>query len=331
MAKKHEKTEIPVLGKVSAFFSTPESPAQTALAIQYPLEQLKPSSIQPRKHFNSSEIAQLAESIKHCGVLEPILVTAEINGERTILAGERRYRAAKLAGLKTIPIYQLDLAPEIAAQVPLIENLLRRDLNPFEELTGYLTLLEHNLNTTMEFKDFCAGNDAQTGVIKLLFAMRNAKHGHRVEVNQTLVNNVVELFRTIGSTSWQSFVTHRLSLRKLPSEVQDALQEGWLDYTKAIEISRLSEKKLGNAQLAYQNRIDLLNRVKNENLSIREIKSFIQILINSHTDKQNNNSQIKVRAHNLFSNLKKNYSTLTNKDQEVLNQLLGEMERILHN
>ncbi len=161
--------------------------------------------------------------------------------------------------------------------------------------------------------------------------MRNAENGRRVEVDQTLVNKVVELFCAIGSTSWQSFVAHRLSLRKLPDEVQNALQEGWLDYTKAIEISRLSDKKLDNAQLAYQHRVELLNRVKNENLSIREIKNFVQTLINSHTNKQNNSNQIKVRASNLFSNLKKNYSTLTNNEQEKLNQLLGEMEGILNN
>jgi len=331
MAKKHEKTEIPSLAKVSAFFSTPENSLQTAIATQYPIEQLNPSLMQPRKYFSNNEITQLAESIKHCGVLEPILVTAEINGNRTILAGERRYRAAKLAGLKTVPIYQLDLAPEIAAQVPLIENLLRRDLNPFEELSGYLTLLEHNLTPLAEFKDFCAGNNIQASIIKLLFAMRNAENGRRVEVNQTLVNTVVELFSSIGSTSWQSFVAHRLSLRKLPSEIQNALEEGWLDYTKAIEVSRLTDKKLGDANLAYQSRMDLLNRVKQENLSIREIKTIVQSLINSQNNEQNNINQIKTRANNLFSQLKKNYLTLTNKQQEKLDNLLGEMEKIFHN
>jgi ParB family chromosome partitioning protein len=246
------------------------------------------------------------------------------------LAGERRYKAAQLAGLKTVPVYQLDLAPEIASQVPLIENLLRRDLNPFEELSGYLTLLEQNLSNITEFHDFCASSSAKEAVIKLLFAMRNAENGRRVEVNQTLANIVKELFRAVGSTSWQSFVVHRLSLRKLPNEIQDALEEGWLDYTKAKEISRLTDKKLGDVQLAYQSRIDLLNRVKRENLSIRELKNLVQSLINSGNN-QENNIFIKERASNLFSTLKKNYSTLTNKQQEKLNRLLGEIEQILHN
>lgn len=327
MAKKHEKTEIPSLAKVSAFFSTPETLITTTT--QYPIEQLKPNSSQPRKHFSNSEIHQLSESIKHCGILEPILVTAETNGERIILAGERRYRAAKLAGLKNVPIYQLDLSPEIAKQVPLIENLLRRDLTPFEELEGYLTLLEQNLNSTLEFKQFCEGTDTETGTVKLLFAMRNAESGRRVKVNPNLVNIVAELFSSVGSSSWQSFVAHRLSLRKLPSEIQEALREGWLDYTKAIAISRLTDKKLGDSDVAYQARVELLGRVKKEKLSIREIRSLVQELINAQSNKDDT-SKAKERVYNLFLDLKRNYSTLTNQQQEKLNQLLGEMEKIVY-
>jgi ParB family chromosome partitioning protein len=328
MAKKHEKTEIPVLARVSAFFSTPETPQQTALATLYPIEQLKPSSTQPRKHFNNNEISQLAESIKHCGILEPILVTAETDGFRNILAGERRYRAAKLAGLKNVPIYQLDLSPEIASQVPLIENLLRRDLNPFEELEGYLTLLEHNLTSLPEFKEFCANNDAKTGIIKLLFAMRNAENGRRVKVNPNLVNCVVELFSSVGSSSWQSFVAHRLSLRKLPEEVQEALKEGWLDYTKAIAISRITEKQLGNSDLALKARLDLLNKAKKENLSIREIRNLVQELINSN-NKEETSTKVAQRVNNLFFAVKKHYATLTAKQQEKLDQLLAEIEKVV--
>ncbi|MBI4854699.1 MAG: ParB/RepB/Spo0J family partition protein [Acidobacteria bacterium] len=329
MVKKHEKTEIPILAKVSAFFSSNEDQGQN-LSTYYPIEQLKPNLTQPRKHFNEGEILQLAESIKHCGVLEPILVTAENKGERIILAGERRYRAAKLAGLKTVPIYQLDLPPKIASQVPLIENLLRRDLTPFEELEGYLTLLENNLSSLPEFKSFSAGIDIETGIIKLLFAMRNAHNGRRVNVNQTLVNTVVQLFSAIGSSSWQSFVTHRLSLRKLPSEIQNALREGWLDYTKAIVISRLTDKKLGNSELAYKTRLDLLERIKTENLSIREIKNLVQEILNTHIDKEDSSSKVKNRVNNLFSDVKKNYSALTEKEQEKLNYLLGEIEQLIY-
>src|SRR5687767_8832259 len=133
MARKHDKIEIPKLAKVSAFFSNPLIDTEIGVA-HYPLDQLTPNHFQPRKYFDELELKQLAESIKHCGVLEPLLVTKEIDNRRTILAGERRWRAARMAGLSSVPIYELELEPEIAAQVPLIENLLRRDLNPFEEM-----------------------------------------------------------------------------------------------------------------------------------------------------------------------------------------------------
>ena len=104
--------------------------------------QLEPKGNQPRKYFDTEALAQLADSISAHGVLQPILVR-EIGGERyQIIAGERRFRAAKMAGLNEVPVILLESTEEQAAQIALIENIQREDLNPLEEAAAYRALGE---------------------------------------------------------------------------------------------------------------------------------------------------------------------------------------------
>ncbi len=104
------------------------------------LSQIDPTLGQPRKHFDQEALAQLADSIAAHGVLQPILVR-EVGPERyQIVAGERRWRASKLAGLSEIPAIIVEMTEREAAEVALIENIQREDLNPIEEALGYETL-----------------------------------------------------------------------------------------------------------------------------------------------------------------------------------------------
>lgn len=96
---------------------------------------------QPRKSFNSEELVSMAETIKTYGILQPLLV--EKKGERyVIVAGERRFRAAKLAGLKKVPVRIDTYTPQKRMEISLIENIQRSDLNPIEEAKAYQTLIE---------------------------------------------------------------------------------------------------------------------------------------------------------------------------------------------
>ena len=106
------------------------------------VSQLEPKSDQPRKYFDSEALAQLADSISAHGVLQPILVR-ELGGERyQIIAGERRFRAAKMAGLIEVPVILFESSEEQAAQIALVENIQREDLNPLEEASAYRALAE---------------------------------------------------------------------------------------------------------------------------------------------------------------------------------------------
>ena len=103
---------------------------------------IDPKSGQPRKTFDQESLAELADSIATHGVLQPILVRASGNGRYQIIAGERRWRAAKLAGLSEIPAVILDRDDLAAAEIALVENLQREDLNPIEEALAFKSLTE---------------------------------------------------------------------------------------------------------------------------------------------------------------------------------------------
>lgn len=106
------------------------------------ISDIEPNKDQPRKHFDQEGLLQLAESIGQHGVLQPILVSPIPTGGYRIIAGERRWRAARMAGLSEIPAVVKEFTDEVVLQLALIENLQREDLNPIEEAQGYYRLCE---------------------------------------------------------------------------------------------------------------------------------------------------------------------------------------------
>ena len=103
--------------------------------------EIEPNKDQPRKEFDPEQLNQLAQSITKHGVIQPLTVR-EKNGAYQIVAGERRWRAAKIAGLSEVPVRIMELSDSETAQIALIENLQREDLNPIEEANGYKQLSE---------------------------------------------------------------------------------------------------------------------------------------------------------------------------------------------
>ena len=107
------------------------------------LSEIEPNKNQPRKSFDSDALKQLADSIVEHGVIQPLLVRSLPSGNYVIIAGERRWRASKMAGLSEIPVViRDDISDEQAAQIVMIENLQREDLNPIEEALGYKEILD---------------------------------------------------------------------------------------------------------------------------------------------------------------------------------------------
>jgi ParB family transcriptional regulator, chromosome partitioning protein len=132
------------LGKgLSALLPSPSQEEEERSSLrELLLESISLNPRQPRQHIDEDALAELAASIQEHGILQPVIVQQKEDGEFTLVAGERRYRAARLAGLHTIPAVVKDLSPAEVMEIALIENLQREDLNPVEEAMAYKQLLE---------------------------------------------------------------------------------------------------------------------------------------------------------------------------------------------
>ena len=218
-----------------------------------PLSALVPQA-QPRRRFEGLEA--LAESIREQGVLQPLLVRSLGNGRYAIVAGERRYRAARMAGLAEVPVRVLDVGEREARLLALLENLQREDLNPYEETLGVLELLSEELGKTRE------------EVVALLHRMYNEKRGKATYnvIGSPEGQRVEEAFRNLGRMTWESFVLNRLPLLKLPEDLRAALEEGTLPYTAALELKKVKD---------LEARARLLEEAKG-GLSLRELKARVR-------------------------------------------------------
>ena len=117
--------------------------------VTLPLDEIIPNRDQPRKQFDDAALADLSASIAQHGVLQPLLVRPMPDGTYQLVAGERRWRASRMAGLSEVPVVIRDMNEQESAELALIENLQREDLNPMEEAIGYRTLME-NYGMTQE-------------------------------------------------------------------------------------------------------------------------------------------------------------------------------------
>ena len=111
-------------------------------SLSLPISQVESYSGQPRKHFDEESLQELADSITEHGIIQPLTVRKLSSGYYQIIAGERRWRAARLAGLQEVPVIVMEADDRKAAELAMIENLQREDLNPMEEAEGYRTLMD---------------------------------------------------------------------------------------------------------------------------------------------------------------------------------------------
>lgn len=109
--------------------------------VELPIEEIRPNPYQPRKEFDKKSLEELSESIKTHGIFTPLLVRKSVSGY-DLITGERRLRAAKMAGLKTVPAIQVEFTEEQMMEIAILENVQREDLNPIEEAAAYESLIQ---------------------------------------------------------------------------------------------------------------------------------------------------------------------------------------------
>ncbi len=154
------------LGRGLDALLAPDEPQQQDRLTDLPVTALRPGRYQPRTQMNPEAIADLADSIKAQGVIQPILVRPVQDGQFEIIAGERRWRAAKLAGLEVVPTLVRDVRDDLALAMALIENIQREDLNPIEEAQGIQRLIAE-FGMTHEAAAAAVGR-SRSGVTNLL-------------------------------------------------------------------------------------------------------------------------------------------------------------------
>jgi ParB family chromosome partitioning protein len=213
-----------------------------------PINKIRLPLKQPRRYFDPNKLAQLIESIKEHGILEPVLVRPLNNGEYELVAGERRIRAAREVGLVEIPIISRELDEKQALQIALIENLQRQDLNPVEETEAVLNLLALSLEIDTN------------EVISILHRSFNAKRRGQ-QLNQNIliqIEKIESVLSQIGIFNIGTFRSSRLPLLNLPKDILLVLQRGEIEYTKAQAIARVNSE---------QQRSELLRIAIAENLN----------------------------------------------------------------
>ena len=167
MAKRN--TELGLGRGLNALLGDPELPAQGEGSVALPISQVEPGLNQPRKRFEQGALDDLAESIRVHGIIQPLTVRRLATGYYQIIAGERRWRAAKAAGLQEVPAVIIEADDRKVMELGLIENLQREDLNPAEEARGYRTLMEeYGLTQEQVAQQMGKSRPAITNTLRLL-------------------------------------------------------------------------------------------------------------------------------------------------------------------
>lgn len=237
----------------------PSAPGAAEAAVagtgEIPVDAIRPNPHQPRVKLRDQDLVELAASIEAHGVIQPIIVTREGDGYE-LIAGERRWRAARMAGLTSLPAIIKDAAPQEMLELALVENLQREDLNAVEETEAVLQLLELSLELD------------RGGALALLNEAVQEGRGRapqaRFSADQKRV--AMDLFERLGRFTPASFLANRVPILGFPDELLEAVRQGRLDFTKAQALARLDDPA---------DRRRLLDEAARERLSLSQIRRRI--------------------------------------------------------
>ena len=231
---------------------------------------IKSNSDQPRKVFDNEKIIELAESIKHNGIIQPIILQKESKDKYIIIAGERRWRAAKLIGLKEVPAIILELTDKEVLEISLIENIQREDLNAIEEAVAYKKLIsEFNLTQEELSKRIGKSRVTITNTLRLLNLNEN--------VQQYLIEGVI------------SEGHGRVLLGVTDAKVQYELAQNVID-------DKLSVRELENIIKRIRNNSEINTRVvhKEKNPYYKDVTNRLENYFGTKVNVTNKNNKGKI-------------------------------------
>ncbi len=213
--------------------------AKTNEIIEIPLSEIRSNPYQPRKTFDEETLKEMAESIKELGIVQPIIVKRSIKGYE-LIAGERRTKAARIAGLEKIPAIIKDFNDQEMMEIALVENIQREDLNPIDEATAYENIIKISGMTQEEFaKKFGKSRSYVTNMLGLLSLPSNTKRlvqnkklsmGHARALSKIEDNGKIDELAT-------KVVVNSISVRDLEKIISES------DLPKKNKIIRIADTK----------------------------------------------------------------------------------------
>ena len=231
------------------------------------ISDIRSNPYQPRKTFDETTLQELADSIKEHGIIEAVIVKKAIKGYE-LVAGERRTKAAKLAGLETIPAIIKDFNDQEMMEIALIENIQREDLNPIDEANAYQKIIELGHLTQEEFaKKFGKSRSHVTnmlGLLKLPFSVKGLVEKKELSMGHARALSKIEDADKIKQLA-EKVITNNMSVRELEAEIQETKipkreQQDRSHETKSIRntiYERLMREKVGTKVKITKKKIEI--------------------------------------------------------------------------
>ena len=225
-----------------------------------PADVIRPGRYQPRSVFDEEKLAELADSIRAQGVVQPIVVRPVGDGEYELIAGERRWRAAQLAGIEAIPAVVRDVSDEVSVAMALIENIQREDLNPLEEATALRRLIDDFQMTQQEAADAVGrSRPAVSNLLRLLELMQEVKDlidMRRIEMGHARA--LLSLDDTLQVQAAREVVRKQLSVRETENLVRRLQQSMKMKGQRRVDPDILRLQNRISEQLGARVRIQHL-------------------------------------------------------------------------
>ena len=268
---------------------------------EVPIEQIEVNPNQPRKYFDETALRELCESIKIHGIIQPIVVTESPNGNYMIIAGERRYRASKMAGLRTIPCVLKDFTERQVKEVSLIENLQRENLNPIEAAMAVKQLMdEYNFTQDVVAERIGKSRPSITNMLRLL----NLTPEVRAFVEQgmllpgqarpmVVLDPVMQIKvaktvidKNLNTRETEKLVREVLKPKEATAEKQLEQSTELINFTQELErvfstkVSIQGDDNKGKISINYFSKddldriFDLIELLKNKNLTLKDLSNY---------------------------------------------------------
>ncbi len=185
------------------------------------INKVSPNKDQPRKFFDNEQLEELASSIKNFGIIQPIIVNKNGNDSFTIIAGERRWRAGRLAGLKEIPVIIHELSDLELIQIALIENIQRQDLNPIEEAVCYKKLCDEFFFNADDIAEKVG--KTKSSVTSSMSLLKLSSQVQALVIENSLQVSHAKLLLAVEDTDLQFFLADKISNENLSVKEAQAL------------------------------------------------------------------------------------------------------------